>query len=461
MGILIQNGDLVFPDGIKKGDLFIEGEKISRAGEHIDPAALPSGTEIIDASGLYVFPGFIDAHTHYGLGEGKDRTADGFFEGSRAAAFGGITTYIDFADQVPGMTLLESSKRRIREAVDSVIDFSLHQGIYRMHRNMKPELNALKESGIGVVKLFMTYREYGCYLDPAEWPVLFPLCRDGKFLITIHAEDDNLVEQISRKYPERTLPPKMHALLRPPEAERNAVVRAGKSAARYGVPVYIVHLSSELSLDAVRKIRAKGTSLFVETAPHYLFLTEEKLDRNDGASFIMTPPLRRRSDNEALRKALVSGEIDVVATDHCSYTPERKQSSSDCRDIPAGVPGSEEMVSLLYSVCVAGGSIDPVRMGILLSVNPARIFGLYPEKGSLEPGTDADIVLFSTGLTGRFSSHTVHSKAGYTVYEGFPVSGAPVVTILRGKIIVSGGKFLGSRGEGHFLKAGGSSVYRN
>ncbi len=459
MGILIQNGKLVFPDRIKKGDLYIDREKISKIEESMDPKDLPSGTEVVDASGLYIFPGFIDAHTHYGLGEGETGTADGFFEGSRAAAFGGITTFIDFADQISGMTLTESSVLRIKEAEDAVIDFSLHQGVYHIHRNLALELDDLKTSGIGAVKLFTTYKEYGCYLNPADWSVLFPLCRNRRILITIHAEDDDLIKHINRKYPGSILPPKMHALLRPAAAEKNAVIKAGESAALYDVPVYIVHLSSETALDAVRKMRGKGVRIFVETTPHYLFLTADKLEREDGARFIMTPPLRKKSDNEALIKALASGEIDVIATDHCSYTPERKEKIRDCRKIPAGIPGSEEMAALLYSSCAADGSIDLIRMGNLLSVNPARIFGLYPGKGSLEPGTDADIVLFSTKINSNFSSDSIHSKAGYTAYEGFPISGVPVMTILRGKIIIRDGKFLGNKGDGHFIKAGDSSVF--
>lgn len=459
MSILLKNGKLVFPDRIQKSDLYIERNTISKIEESIEPQNLPSGTQVLDADGLYVFPGFIDAHTHYGLGKGETGTADGFFEGSRAAAFGGITTFIDFADQLPGLTLKESSLLRIKEAEDTVIDFSLHQGIYHIHQNLASELNELKTFGICALKLFTTYKEYGCYLNPADWSKLFPLCRDTRFLITIHAEDDDLIEQIDKEYPERTLPPQMHPLLRPDEAEKKAVVKAGKTAVLQNVPVYIVHLSSGTALDAVRKLRRKGARILVETTPHYLFLTENKLKRNDGALFLMTPPLRKKSDNEALLKALFSGEIDVVATDHCSYTPERKEKLRDCRDIPAGIPGSEEMASLLYSSCAADKTIALIRMEELISANPAKIFGLYPEKGSLEIGTDADIVLFSTKISRRFSSNHVHSNAGYTAYNGFPISGAPVTTILRGKIIMHSGKFFGTKGDGHFVRGRDSSVF--
>ena len=460
MGILIQQGDLVFSDRIEKSDILIEQDKIKIIEKFIDPALLPPNTEIIDASGLYVFPGFIDAHTHYGLGVGEDRTADGFFGGSRAASFGGITTYIDFADQINGKSLVEGAIKRILEAKDSVIDYTLHQGLYRMHKRIPQELDDLKAFGISVIKLFMTYREFGCYLDPDYWQDLFPLCRDKKIMITIHAEDDDFIVELDRKYQEKNLVPGMHPYLRPAEAESRAILQAGKAAVLNDVPIYIVHLSSEAGMDAIRRLRNEGAKLYVETTPHYLFLTDDKLEQIDGCNFIMTPPLRKRRDNEALKKALVSGEIEIVATDHCSYTPTRKNSFSDCRNIPAGIPGSEEIASLLYSSIVADGSIDMIRMGNVLSRNPAQAFGLYPEKGSLEPGTDADIVIFSTEMTGVFSSDNMHTNAGYTAYEGFPFSGAPIITILRGNIIVRNGMFEGIKGQGRFLRSLESSIYQ-
>ncbi len=459
MSILINHGKLVFSDRIEIADIYIDSDKIKAIKKFIDPASLPLNTEIIDCSGLYVFPGFIDAHTHYGLGVGEDRTADGFYEGSRVASFGGITTFIDFADQKSGQTLVDGAVKRIQEAKDSVIDYSLHQGLYRMHDEIPQELDDIKAFGISVIKLFMTYKEFGCYLDPYNWQKLFPLCSEKKIMITIHAEDDEFITAINKNYPEKNLLPKMHSVLRPSEAESRAILQAGTAALLNDVPIYIVHLSSEAGLNVIRTLRNKGVDIHVETTPHYLFLTDDKLKKADGCNFLMTPPLRGKRDNKALKDALISGEIEIVATDHCSYTVGKKNSYSDCRDVPAGIPGSEEMASLLYSTIVVDGSIDMIKMGKLLSRNPAQIFGIYPEKGSLKPGTDADLVIFSTDQNGVFLSGNTHTMAGYTAYEGLPFYGAPIITIFRGSIIVRNGEFMGEKGDGRFLRSHKSSIF--
>jgi dihydropyrimidinase len=459
VGLLIQNGTLVLPDRLEIADIHVDGGKIRSVEPQIAISGLARNTEIIDASGLLVFPGFIDAHTHYGLGDGEDRTADGFFEGSRAAAFGGVTTFIDFSDQVSGLSLLDGAMRRISEAENSVIDFALHQGIYNMHDNLPRELDELKQSGISSIKLFTTYRKFGVFFDPSDWKYLFPLCRDRHLMVCIHAEDDKMISNIGRHYPEKELPPSMHPVLRPAKAELNAILKVGEAAAIHNIPLYIVHLSSEAGLDAVKAVRNRGVRVIAETTPHYLLLTKEKLDGTDGAKYLMTPPLRTARDNMALQEALKNGEIDIVATDHCSYKPSQKGRFSDCRDIPAGIPGSEEMAMLVYSRLIAGEKHGLIRMANLLSRNPAEVFGLYPEKGSLLPGTDADIVLFSGNEKGVISDKGIHSKSGYSPYSGFPYSGKPVMTILRGDIIVREGQFLSAKGKGIFLKCSDSSIY--
>ncbi len=463
MSILIKNGLLVHPDRIEAGEILIDGEFIVKIAPEIsrqDLGALEWGElEIIDAGGGWVFPGFIDAHTHYGLGEGSDATADDFFTGSRAAAWGGITTFIDFSDQVPERTLLQGALLRINQASDSILDYSLHQGIYRYHPRISSELDELISAGIRTLKIFTTYDEFGVKLDSCTWDALFSICRQKKILLCVHGEDDDVIRGVEISLGADLPDPSLHSVLRPAEAEAAAFLKVGKAAFKADIPLYLVHISSRAGLEAVEKLRKQGLTVGTETAPHYLFLTNEKLGNKDGALYLMTPPLRCEEDRTGILNALVQGQIDVVATDHCSYRPERKLSESDCRNIPAGVPGSEEMSGLIYSGCVSPGKIDIIRMENLFCSSPAKIFGLYPLKGSLLPGSHGDIAIFSAGIKGSYDSRKLHSASGYTIYEGFPRTGAASVTILRGKVLVRNEVFLGEPGYGRFIPSGVSSLY--
>lgn len=462
MNLLLRHGSLVSPEGLEKADLLIRGEKISRVAPYINPASISGDTRVMDCEGLLVFPGFIDAHTHFGLGEGDARTADGFFEGSAAAAVGGVTTFIDFSDQLPGMTLLQGAETRIREAAPAVIDFALHQGVYRFHPGIAGELDDLASKGVTALKIFTTYRNFGVLLEPSAWDSLFPLCAEKRFLVTIHAEDDEIIAAIEKELcgsPREIPGPALHPRLRPARAEASAIMRTGLCALWHRLPLYFVHVSSAAGLDAVRELRRQGLKVIAETTPHYLLLDETRLEGEDGALFLMTPPLRSPGDRNALNEALASGEIDILATDHCSYTPERKKASRDCRQIPAGVPGTGEASSLFFTLFPGNAAAKARALCAYFSRNPARMFGLYPEKGSLEPGTDGDVVIFDPGASGVISKSSIRTAAGYSPYEGFEYVGAPVATILRGKVIAEHGAFTGRRGSGHFLACGLSGIF--
>jgi len=471
MNLLLRGGSLVSPQGLRRADLLIRGGKIALAAPSIEPASIPGDVRVMDCGGLFVFPGFIDAHTHFGLGEGEDRTADGFFEGSAAAAAGGVTTFIDFSDQLPGMTLLEGAEARIGEAAPSVIDFALHQGIYRFHPGMARELDDLAARGVRALKIFTTYRNFGVLLEPSSWDTLFPLCAAKRFLLTIHAEDDDIIAALEKELcgnqgiipggiPAGVPGPAFHPRLRPPEAEASAIMRTGLLALRYKLPLYFVHVSSALGMEAVRELRRLGLRVAAETTPHYLLLDESRLAGEDGALFLMTPPLRSPADRDALKTALVSGEIDILATDHCSYTPGRKKAAPDCRLIPAGIPGTGEAASLLFTLFPGDTEAKARALCALFSRNPAQMFGLYPEKGSLEPGTDGDVTLFDPTASGRITKSSIRTVAGYSPYEGFGYEGAPVATILRGEVIAERGTFTGRPGSGRFLACGESGIYR-
>ena len=449
---LIKGGLLVDTEWMRHQDVLIEGSKIKRVAPVIDQAQLPSDTAVIDASGLCVLPGIIDAHTHYHLVSRGTVTADSFEEGSRLAAFGGVTTVVDFADDDKQHSLLASFNARRREMAPMAIDYTLHQGVYAYRDDISAELKSIAESGVGTLKIFTTYRDVGYLVEKREeLKAIFSAAKDLGLLVTVHSEDDHIITEIGKSW-KGGYRPIDHASLRPAEAEAEAIRYVGGIAEELDMPVYIVHLSSKVGLEAVRELRSRGVKLICETTPHYLFLDKSKLEGDMGALYVMTPPLRAKEDNEALQDAVLNGEIQVIATDHCAFTYEQKLESNDCRTIYPGIPGTEELLPLVNTFALSSGSLSLSQVVNLLSTSPAKIFGLYPEKGSLEEGTDADIVLFDPDFSWTLSKDTIHSASGYTAYEGMNVTGKVVMTYLRGRLIMGDGIYLGLSGDGRYLK---------
>lgn len=448
---LIKGGLLVDTEWMRHQDILIEGSKIKRVAPVIDQAQLPSDTAVIDASGLCVLPGIIDAHTHYHLVSRGTVTADSFEEGSRLAAFGGVTTVVDFADD-DKHSLLGSFNARRREMAPMAIDYTLHQGVYAYRDDIAAELRSIAEAGVGTLKIFTTYRDVGYLVEKREeLKVIFSAAKDLGLLVTVHSEDDHIITEIGRNW-KGGYRPIDHASLRPAEAEAEAIRYVGGIAEELDMPVYIVHLSSKAGLEAVRELRSRGVKLICETTPHYLFLDKSKLEGDKGPLYVMTPPLRTKEDNEALQEAVLNGEIQVIATDHCAFTYEQKLESNDCRTIYPGIPGTEELLPLVNTFALSSGSLSLSQVVNLLSTSPAKIFGLYPEKGSLEEGTDADIVLFDPDFSWTLSKDTIHSASGYTAYEGMSVTGKVVMTYLRGRLVMGDGIYLGLSGDGRYLK---------
>ena len=448
---LIKGGLLVDTEWMRHQDILIEGSKIKRVAPVIDQAQLPSDTAVIDASGLCVLPGIIDAHTHYHLVSRGTVTADSFEEGSRLAAFGGVTTVVDFADD-DKHSLLGSFNARRREMAPMAIDYTLHQGVYAYRDDIAAELRSIAESGVGTLKIFTTYRDVGYLVEKRdELKAIFSAAKDLGLLVTVHSEDDHIITEIGRNW-KGGYRPIDHASLRPAEAEAEAIKYVGGIAEELDMPVYIVHLSSKAGLEAVRELRSRGVKLICETTPHYLFLDKSKLEGDKGPLYVMTPPLRTKEDNEALQEAVLNGEIQVIATDHCAFTYEQKLESNDCRTIYPGIPGTEELLPLVNTFALSSGSLSLSQVVNLLSTSPAKIFGLYPEKGSLEEGTDADIVLFDPDFSWTLSRDTIHSASGYTAYEGMNVTGKVVMTYLRGRLVMGAGIYLGLSGDGRYLK---------
>lgn len=451
--LLIQGGLLVDTEWTRHADILVDGPKIVRIASKISEDSIPPGTEIVQADGLCVLPGLIDAHTHYHLVSRGTVTADSFEEGSKLAAFGGVTTIVDFADDDKKGNLKACTKSRISDMKKGMaIDFSLHQGVYAYRPGVEKELKELKASGISTIKIFTTYKNVGYLIDnPDELKTLFSKCKDLDMMVCVHCEDDSLISKISDEW-KGTYLAKDHAELRPSEVEARGIETVAKIALELDMGLYIVHLSSKKGLEVIRKYRDAGLDVLVETTPHYLFLNKSKLEGDKGPLFVMTPPLRDEEDNLALQEALIHGEIQVVASDHCTFTYDQKLESSDCRSIFPGIPGTEELLVLLNTFAFNHGAFGLSQLVNLLSTGPAKSFGLYPQKGTLRIGSDADIILFDPDESWTITKDNIHSAANYTAYEGFEVTGKVKTTYLRGRLIMSENVYLGLPGDGLFVK---------
>ncbi|MFA5698786.1 MAG: amidohydrolase family protein [Sphaerochaeta sp.] len=450
--LLVTQGLLVDTEWTRHADILIEDGLIVRIAPTIDLSEIDGPVEVVRAEGLAILPGIIDAHTHYHLESRSAVTADSFSEGSKTAAYGGVTTVVDFADDDKKRTLLENAQDRIKAMkAGMAIDFSLHQGIYSYRESLRDELTELKGAGVKVVKLFTTYKNVGYMIEEEdELKKIFSICKDLDLLVTIHCEDNDVIEKAEKAYI-GDYGPAAHPLLRPSEAEAVAIRKMGKIALELEMPIYIVHLSSKAGLEAVRDLRSQGVRIIVETTPHYLFLTNDLLNREDGSLWVMTPPLREEEDTLALQEALLNGEIQVVATDHCAFSKDQKLASSDSRTILPGIPGSEELLSLIYDFAAKSGRIGLQHVVNLLSTAPAKAFGLYPRKGSLRVGSDADFVLFDPDHQWTITSDSIHSASGYSAYDGFTVVGKALMTYRSGRLIMGDGVYLGLAGNGEFI----------
>ena len=450
--LLIKNGLVVDTEWTRHSDILVEGSRIRRIARNISVEDCPEDVHVVDATGLCVLPGIIDAHTHYHLVSRGTVTADSFLEGSKLASYGGVTTVVDFADDNK-VSLLSSTKERLKEMREMSIDYALHQGVYAYRDSIRAELNQMKNAGVGAIKIFTTYKNVGYLVEKREeLKEIFSAAKELGILVCVHAEDDSIVTAISENW-KGQFRPEDHPDLRPSEAEAKAIRYVGEIAGELDMPIYIVHVSSKAGIETIRDLREKGVKVIAETTPHYLFLDRSKLSGPEGPLYVMTPPLRTKEDNEALQEALVDGEIQVVATDHCAFTREQKLESSDVRTIYPGIPGTEELLPLIYNFGHVSGQLSIGQIVNLLSTGPAKAFGLYPKKGVLQEGSDADIVLFDPSEIWTISSATTHSASHYTPYEGMTVMGRVKMTYLRGRLIMGHDIYLGLEGDGQFVKA--------
>jgi dihydropyrimidinase len=455
MRTLIKNGTIVTAVDQYKGDVLVEGEKISVIGTSLDiPAA--NVDKVIDAAGRYVLPGGIDVHTHMDMPFGGATSADDFETGTRAAAFGGTTTIVDFAIQYRGQTLHHAWEEWAKKAEGkAVVDYGFHMIITDLNDQVETEMDALVKQGITSFKMFMAYP--GVFMSD-DGSIFKALLRTGKNggTICMHAENGGVIDVlVQRALAEGKTAPRYHALTRPARAEAEATHRAIALAEMADVPIYIVHLSAAEALEMVTEARDRGLPAFAETCPQYLFLSYDNYEEPDfgGSKYVMSPPLRDRAKQDQLWRGLAFNDLQCISTDHCPFCmKEKRLGENDFSKIPNGAPGVETRMSLVYDGGVRPGRISLNRFVELTSTSPAKIFGLFPRKGTIAPGSDADIVVFDPNRTMTLGAKTLHMNCDYNPYEGRQVTGATDTVMSRGSLVIENGAFVGRKGAGSFLK---------
>lgn len=448
----IENGTIVTAAATQRADLLIEGETIAAIGERLDGQA----DLVVDAGGRLVLPGGVDAHTHLDMRLTESiRTADDFGSGTLAAAMGGTTTVVDYATPEAGATLAATlDDWHARAAGRAAVDYGFHMSVREWSAAVERELDAMVAAGVPSFKLFMAYPGRLMLDDAAIFRVLLR-ARENGARVCLHAENGHVLQVlVERALAAGRTAPAEHARTRPPRAEAEAIGRAAALAEIAGAPLFIVHLSSAEGIEEVERARARGVAIHAETCPQYLCLSEERYDEPGfaGARYVMSPPLRARTAQEPLWRALASGAIDTVATDHCPFTlADKAAGAHDFSRIPNGAPGIETRLALLWSEGVRTGKLSPGRFVEVTATAPARIFGLYPRKGTIAVGSDADLVIWDPERATTIAAASHHSRVDYSCYEGRQVTGAPESVFLRGRRIVDRGRFVGRPGDGQFL----------
>ena len=460
--LCIENGTIVRPEKSFRGNLYIEGEKIKKIFKESEQEeeqaflnSLSKAPDRINAEGKLLFPGFIDCHTHFELHVAGTVTCDDFPSGTRAAISGGTTSIVDFGTQYKGESLMEGFRNWQKKAVKGAsCDYGFHMSISDWNENSKKECQKMMEEGLSTFKIYMTY---DIQVDDEEmFEILEELKRVGG-ITGVHCENTGMIAALQKELlsdPKTKVKVSSHYLSRPDDAEAEAINRMLYIANVVDTPIIDVHLTCEKGLNEIREARKRGQTVFAETCPQYLTMTEDlyKSDFETSARYVIAPPLRKKSDQEALWKALADGEIQTVCTDHCSFTLEQKNlGKEDFRKIPGGMPGVETRAEVIFSEGVIKGRITKERMCALLSENPAKLYGMYPEKGVLREDSDADIVLINPNRKKRITKETQVSRSDYAPLEGLEVQGVVEEVFLRGELVAKEGKVL-KENCGKYLK---------
>ena len=453
MGLLIKNGEVVTGDARYVADIWCEGESITRIDRDLPP---PPGAEVIDASGKYVFPGFIDPHTHIYLPFMGTYSKDDYETGTQAALVGGTTMIFDMCCPPRTVEPTEGFRTwRAQAEGKAACDYSFHMGVTKFDGNSAVQLREIVATGVQSFKIFLAYK--GAFgIDDGELYETLKLAKELGIVVTAHCENETLVAEAQKKLlAEGLTGPEGHHESRPPQVEAEGVHHLASFAEMTGASVYIVHLSCLEALEEAVRARLRGVHLWVETLIQYLLLDKAlaELPNFEGAKYVMSPPLREKRNQETLWNALRQGLINTVGTDHApfDFAGQKTMGQGNFAKIPNGIPGLEDRINLLYTYGVKTGRLDLNAFVNVASTNAAKIFGLFPRKGTIQPGSDADLVVYDPGYRGKLSAKTHLMNVDYNAFEGWPIEGRPSVVTVRGEVAVRDGKFTGSRGRGRFL----------
>src|SRR6187455_1841993 len=454
MSVLIKGGRVVTAADDYVGDVYAEGERITLIGESLDVAA----DTVIDASGKYVLPGAVDPHTHLDMPFGGTTTIDDVESGQRAAARGGTTTHVDFCIQAPGTSFGDAlADWKSKAEGKQLIDMGYHIAVTDLKEGgTLEELASLPDQGITSYKLFMAYKGALMVDDETLFRTMEVAAETGA-LVMVHAENGDAIDVLVKQaLAAGNTAPHYHALTRPPETEGEATNRAIQLARVAGAPLYVVHVSCREAVEPIARAREAGWDVWGETCTQYFFIDYTYLERPgfEGAKYVYTPPPRSIEHQEVLWNAVRSDILSVISTDHCAFLwdGQKTMGRDDFSKIPNGGPGLENRLQMIHQFGVREGRITLNRMVELLATNPAKLFGLYPRKGTIAPGSDADIVVFDPQKRFTITAASQHSRTDYNLYEGTEVTGTPETVLLRGAVLVDGGELVAEPGIGQFVK---------
>ena len=453
MSLLIRNGEIVTATERYVADILVEGETISAIGPNL-PA--PAGAEVIDAAGKYVFPGFIDPHTHIYLPFMGTYAKDTYETGTKAALVGGTTTIFEMVCPSRAMSAREGFETWSAQAVGKACcDYSYHMGVTRWDEATADELRAIVAAGVSSFKVFLAYK--GAFgVDDTELYQTLKLAKELGVIVTAHCENETLVAERQKELlAAGKTDPAQHHESRPPLVEAEGVHHLLTFAELTGASVYIVHLSCEEALRKALEARLRGVDVSVETLIQYLLIDKTYAERPafEGAKFVMSPPLRDAKNQAVLWNALRTGLVQTVATDHApfDFKGQKPMGAADFTKIPNGIPALEDRVNLLYTYGVKTGKLDLHTFVNVASTQAAKLFGLFPKKGAIQPGADADLVIYDPAYRGKISAATQLMNVDYSAFEGWPIEGRPAIVTVRGEVAVRDGKFVGTAGRGRFL----------